>query len=66
MMVTGKGRTVDFRSEADLEDFRDYFDEAVDFGVLEKYRKLLERCTDPEKMRPILERESPVFLPDLE
>lgn len=57
------GRKVDFREVDDIEDLRDYFDSASDMGMLEKYRTQIEETNDLEKLRPVLEKESPVFLP---
>jgi hypothetical protein len=62
-MNTGKGKTVDFSKVEDIEEFRDYFDIAPDFGVFEKYRKQIDQTQDLETLRPLLEKESPVFLP---
>ena len=60
------GKEVDFRIVADIEEYRDYFDSAIDLGVLEKYRKKIEEAQDLEGLRPVFEKESPVFLPGLE
>ena len=62
-MAEEKGKFVDFAQEMDLEEFRDYFDSAINLGVLEKYRSRIERTNDLESLRPLLEKLAPVLLP---
>jgi len=62
-MTDKDGHVVDFAEVADIEDFRDYFDTAPDLGGLEKYRSRIERTNDLETLRPLFEKEGPVFLP---
>ncbi len=62
-MVEREGQSIDFAEVVDIEGFRDYFDSAPDFGELEKYRSRIEATNDLETLRPLFEKEGPVFLP---
>jgi hypothetical protein len=62
-MAGRDGSEVDFHRAPDIEEYRDYLESAVDIGALEKYRNKIERCHDLESLRPLFEKESPVFLP---
>ena len=62
-MTEDMSKIVDFAEELDLEEFREYFDSAIDFGALEKYRSRIMRTNDLESLRPLFEKLGPVFLP---
>lgn len=56
------GERFDFQMVADIEEFHEDFETAMDLGRLDELRRKIETKNDLERLRHLFEKVSPVLL----